>query len=339
MSVAVTAKKPTDSMFIDLKEGTQHMSIYQPYFYVIQDTRNGMYYAGAKWAKDANPVAFMVKGGYTTRSNIINKLISHYGLQNFVIRKIRIFQTAEEAQLYETRFLRKVNAKSNPNFYNGHNNDGAMDTIKMKIVMKELYGVTSALQSEEIQQKRLRTNERLYKDPNYNNREKARDTTLQRYGVDNAYKLKRFQEKARDTKEKNYGNPNYNNREKARDTTLEKYGVECTLQLSEVKEAGKITRKSKYGHENYNNRQKAKDTWIKLYGYDHPNKTEKNREILKSTAIHREKLKSSREAVLKIRQYQKIYGKSLKLGRAWFRKSDEYLNNIIRLLENEYGVL
>ena len=35
---------------------------YQPYFYVIQDSCNGMYYAGVKWGKDANPGIFMVEG-------------------------------------------------------------------------------------------------------------------------------------------------------------------------------------------------------------------------------------------------------------------------------------
>lgn len=84
------------------------MAIYQPYFYVIQDKRNGIYYAGAKWAKDANPATFMVEGGYETSSDTIKELIRHHGLSNFIIRKIRAFETGEAAHDYETRFLQKV---------------------------------------------------------------------------------------------------------------------------------------------------------------------------------------------------------------------------------------
>jgi len=38
------------------------MNIYNPYFYIIQDTRNGMYYAGSKTSKGANPENFMIMG-------------------------------------------------------------------------------------------------------------------------------------------------------------------------------------------------------------------------------------------------------------------------------------
>lgn len=99
------------------------MAIYQPYFYIIQDVRNGMYYAGAKWSKNSNPSNFMVEGGYTTSSKIVNELIQQYGLSNFVVRKIRTFESAEQAYDYETKFLIKVDARNHPRFYNGHNND------------------------------------------------------------------------------------------------------------------------------------------------------------------------------------------------------------------------
>lgn len=124
------------------------MAIYTPYFYIIQDVRNGMYYAGAKWAQDANPATFMIEGGYTTSSETINELISTYGLDKFIIRKIRTFETAEETQKYETRFLRRIDTRKNPSFYNAHNNDGAMDHQKIKLIIKELYGVDNISQSE-----------------------------------------------------------------------------------------------------------------------------------------------------------------------------------------------
>ena len=119
------------------------MSIYTPYFYIIQDKRNGIYYAGAKWAKDANPSNFMVEGGYETSSDTIKELIRHHGLSNFIIRKIRAFETGEAAHDYETRFLQKVDARNHPRFYNGHNNDrfGFADSSFRKIIGPD--GLTS----------------------------------------------------------------------------------------------------------------------------------------------------------------------------------------------------
>jgi hypothetical protein len=315
------------------------MSIYQPYFYIIQDKRNGMYYAGAKWARDANPDKFMVEGGYTTRSNTINSIIQKYGIDIFIIRKIRLFNTAEEVQNYETKFLRKINARKHKKFYNGHNNDGAMDTMKTKIILFELYGVSSALQSPELQEKRRNTNIRKYGNPNYNNIEKIKSTNLERYGVLNSFQSKELRDKSDLTKQMLYGNPNYNNIEKIKSTNLERYGVEYTLQTEEVKQQSKITKQMLYGDVNYNNREKAKETWKLKYGFNHPNKTDKNRQILKDAARIREDNKSSRKSVLLIREYQKIYGKNLGLGRAWFRKSDEHLDKLVRLLINKFGEL
>jgi hypothetical protein len=110
---------------------------YIPYFYIIQDIRNGMYYAGAKWAQDANPSNFMIEGGYETSSETIKELIQQYGLNNFVIRKIRTFSSAQKAYDYETRFLQKIDARNNPSFYNKHNNDGWIPNNKGKVVAKD----------------------------------------------------------------------------------------------------------------------------------------------------------------------------------------------------------
>jgi hypothetical protein len=55
----------------------------QSYFYIIQDVRNKMYYAGAKWSVDADENTFMTKEGYTTSSSIVNKIIENFGLDVF----------------------------------------------------------------------------------------------------------------------------------------------------------------------------------------------------------------------------------------------------------------
>jgi hypothetical protein len=162
-------------------------SIYTPYFYIIQDTRNGMYYAGAKWAQGCHPSDFMIEGGYITSSDTIKKLIEQHGLDVFVIRKIRTFKTADEAYNYETRFLKKIKARNNPKFYNGHENDGAMNVNKMKIIMMGLYGVENPFQAEEIKSKIKQTNLEKYGDEVYTRtdeyRQKYTKTCIEKYGV------------------------------------------------------------------------------------------------------------------------------------------------------------
>ncbi len=154
MSVADCS--PTDSMFSNLIEGTQLMSIYIPYFYIIQEVSTGMYYAGAKWGKDANPDNFMVEDGYTTSSGIVNDLISKHGLDHFTIRKMKKFKSADEAYNYETKFLQKIDARKHPRFYNGHNNDMASaGTQEYKQTMLEKYGVDHNMKVPELQKSRL----------------------------------------------------------------------------------------------------------------------------------------------------------------------------------------
>lgn len=119
------------------------MFIYKPYFYVIQNTITGLYYAGSKYSKNANPSDFMTYGGYTTSSKIIKSIIEKSGLESFVIRKIKVFALAKEAYEYETRFLRKVNAKQNPKFYNGHNNDFSRTYDPNWRKIPDINGVTS----------------------------------------------------------------------------------------------------------------------------------------------------------------------------------------------------
>lgn len=138
------------------------MSIYTPYFYIIQEVSTGMYYAGSKYGKDANPDNFMTEGGYTTSSKVVNKILSVRGIKSFVVRKLKTFNTQHEVLRYETRFLQKVNAKINPFFYNMHNNDGVYNLTKSSVVIYDLYGVDNIFQLEQTKTKIKNTNLRKY---------------------------------------------------------------------------------------------------------------------------------------------------------------------------------
>ena len=110
--------------------------IYSPYWYIIRDVVTGIYYVGSKFGKDACVDLFWVKDGYTTSSNLINSLVETDGLERFEVVKKEVRKDAYE---YESRFLKRVNAAKNKNFYNGHNNNG-FETRPDTIVVKDKDG-------------------------------------------------------------------------------------------------------------------------------------------------------------------------------------------------------
>lgn len=97
-----------------------HVNRFRPIFYIIQHISSARYYAGYK----SNKMAFFQEGGYNTSCAEILDLISKEGFSAFQIMRIRYFETGEEALEYETRFLHRVKASSNPRFFNQHNGDG-----------------------------------------------------------------------------------------------------------------------------------------------------------------------------------------------------------------------
>jgi hypothetical protein len=308
-------------------KGTQLMAIYQPYFYIIQDIRNGMYYAGAKWAQGCHPEQLLKEGGYPTSSETIKKIIDENGLDTFAIRKIRTFKSSEEAYDYETRFLVKVDAKNHPRFYNGHNNKRppAYGTQGFIDIMISKYGVTHPIYSSDITQKRKETNVAKYGVEHYSQtdeyKEKYKNTSLEKYGVEHPLQSPEI-------------------REKGKNTNLEKYGVEHAMQNKSIREKGRKTNLVRNGSETYNNRDLAKETYYKNYGVDHYTKTPENRAILSSLAVEREQKIKNKPQVILLKKYIEKYGnKNIGCGRGWFRKSDTHLEILIKNAILKYGEL
>ena len=113
MSVAVTAKKPTDSMLILLKEGTQLMSIYTPYTYLIGWTTHNKWYYGVRYAKKSkclhetgcHPDELWIT--YFTSSEVVKNFISEHGDPD-VIQIRRTFSDEDSAIKWEERVLKKM---------------------------------------------------------------------------------------------------------------------------------------------------------------------------------------------------------------------------------------
>ena len=88
-----------------------------PYFYIIQEKATGKYYAGSRTAKNCHPSDLL--SSYHTSSKVVSEKISSGS--EFVVRKIRV---RDDALDYETRYLKKVDARNNDAFINQHNNEG-----------------------------------------------------------------------------------------------------------------------------------------------------------------------------------------------------------------------
>ena len=99
----------------------------QEYFYIIQHKVSGKFYAGsafAEYSRYVHPDQFWNsdhKFPYYTSSNKINELRLSEGDDAFSVLRLRKCINAKE---YETKFLRKIKAKTNSMWFNCHENDG-----------------------------------------------------------------------------------------------------------------------------------------------------------------------------------------------------------------------
>jgi len=201
--------------------------IYNSYFYIIQHIESKIYYAGVRYAKKCNPNELLTIGGYYTSSNIVKNIILKYGLNSFVIRKIKQFKSQEEAINYETRFLKRVNARTNDTFFNMHNNTAIKNNLeKCKQTCLKKYGVEYVSQIDEVKEKRKQTMLDKYGEDCFKQTlealEKSKQTCLKKYGVEYVSQIDEVIEKRKQT-------------------TIEKYGVTCVFNLPVVVQKAKNT--------------------------------------------------------------------------------------------------
>jgi len=112
----------------------------------------------------------------------------------------------------------------------------------------------------------------------------VKKTNLERYGYDNGFKNR---DKIKQTKLDKYGDENYNNKSKNKKTCLEKYGVEHPLQTIEIINKIKQTNLEKYGvectlhDENISN--KVKQTMLDKYGVEYAGQSDEIKNKIKQT--------------------------------------------------------
>ena len=94
-------------------------SIYTPFTYCITFILTGQRYYGVRYAKDCHPDQLW--STYFTSSTKIKSLIEKHGKDSFTFQIRKIFITGKDACLWETKFLTKINAAKQPNWFNKHN--------------------------------------------------------------------------------------------------------------------------------------------------------------------------------------------------------------------------
>jgi len=299
------------------------MSIYMPYFYIIQDIRNGIYYAGSRWKQGCHPSELLREDGYPTSSETINNIIKQDGIDSFIIRKIKTFITPLEAYNYETKFLIKVDAANNPSFYNKHNNSRfAFGTVEFENLMLELLGSKNCSSLDWVKTKK-------------------KETYLRKYGVDNPLKNQEIKNKVLKTNNERYGGNSPFNSQNTIDifarNNLEKYGYEWSMQRKEVKLKREETYLRKYGTnnplKNPEIQEKSKNTIYKKYGVTHNSQIESTRESKKQ----KEQIKLNRSELDLLFAYSNIY--NVKLGNGWRQRKDTWIYEKLDDLYKTYGEL
>jgi hypothetical protein len=284
------------------------MTIYAPYFYIIQDRRNGMYYAGSKYSKKksqrTNPIYFMTEDGYQTSSSVIRTIIDLYGLETFIIRKIKTFATPEETRHYESRFLQKVNARQNKNFYNKHNNDGYFENNNNSELMMKIYGVDNFSKSE------------LFP-------ERFRATCLEKYGTEHHLQNPEIMDKQKKTCMRRYGSEHYltseEGKKQTQETMLEKYGVTSYTKTDAFKE-------------------RMIEHSLKTYGVDHYGRSDEGRKKLsdiQKNRFDRPLVKELQELILIAKDLEIDFSCDFGLTRLWWQRTDENLEPIQEALSTE----
>lgn len=90
------------------------------YFYHVKFVPTGQYYVGCRYTSKLTykNIHTDLWEKYFTSSKLIKALIRTHGKDAFETKVRKIFDSSDEAKAYETKFLLKVNAETNPKFLN-----------------------------------------------------------------------------------------------------------------------------------------------------------------------------------------------------------------------------
>lgn len=90
-----------------------------PYTYSVTHKKTGIHYYGSRYCKGCSPDDFFKT--YFTSCKIIHDLIKREGIDTFSFKIRKKFKTDSLCTTHENQFLKRVDAKNNPKFFNRQN--------------------------------------------------------------------------------------------------------------------------------------------------------------------------------------------------------------------------
>ena len=335
------------------------MTIYIPYTYLIGWSHINKWYYGVEYSnnkKIANPKNLWTT--YFTSSKVVKKFREEYGEPDVIqIRKIFTIGSYKERQIkasaWEHKVLSKIGITGNK-WLNGRiGGDISPETTKK--IANLMYGVDNVFQAQEIKDKIKNTMQSKYgvSHPSKSKEimEKKRQNNIKKYGVSYTINLPETREKMIEGLQ----NQDWDERKKRH---KEKYGVEVNSQRTEIKDKVLKTRSELSDRKNVKLIREYKRAFkITLSGGWYQSSDEKLEKILENIVAEHgkfdiEELKKispekkyssaikklqSRPHVREIKKYKERHGRKIKLGRFWYRKSDEWIESKLKELQIQYG--
>ena len=90
-----------------------------PFTYYLYHNPTRKHYYGARWAKNCGPDTLW--NSYFSSCRDIHELIKQYGVDSFNVRVMRVFNTGEEARMWEHKFIKRVKAVESDEWINRSN--------------------------------------------------------------------------------------------------------------------------------------------------------------------------------------------------------------------------
>jgi hypothetical protein len=114
----------------------------EPYTYIIKCIPENCFYYGVRYAKNCSPSDFWKT--YFTSSKTVKEKIKLYGKESFIFEIRKVFSTKEQAILWETKVLTRLQVLKRNDFYNkttnkafnpmcGDSNTAKLEKTKNKI--------------------------------------------------------------------------------------------------------------------------------------------------------------------------------------------------------------
>jgi hypothetical protein len=106
-------------MNLNLKAYTRKKTVSTPYTYSVTHKKTGIHYYGSRYSKGCSPDDFFKT--YFTSCKIIHDLIKREGVEGFEFKIRKTFKDTLSCIQHENKFLKRVDAKNNPKFFNRQN--------------------------------------------------------------------------------------------------------------------------------------------------------------------------------------------------------------------------